>query len=280
MYKKFSLKILGSLGEDETYKSLIQLYLNHIFSLDTSKKNKIIDNYKNLFLEYESAIKKSIVEYIGESGSMQADEIESDWFPTIRADIFLSHSHKDKELALFIAAWIYSEFGLYVFIDSLIWGNCSDLLRDIDDKYCLNANKNTYSYEKRNISTAHVHLLLATALTKMIDQTECLFFLQTPNSINTKTEVSKKETTSAWIYHEISISNLIRINPPQRLTIKSTQFVEGYAMDSTRNFQMNYPVDLSNLTLLRESDLKEWLCLHKSNSTMHPLDSLYQKIEG
>lgn len=41
----------------------------------------------------------------------------------------------------------------------------------------------TYDYNLRNYTTSHVHMMLATALTEMIDNTECIMFYNTPNSV-------------------------------------------------------------------------------------------------
>ena len=38
--------------------------------------------------------------------------IQNDWFPEINADIFISHSHSDRDLANGIAGWINQKFGL------------------------------------------------------------------------------------------------------------------------------------------------------------------------
>jgi hypothetical protein len=51
-------------------------------------------------------------------------------------------------------------------------------------------------------------MMLSTALSMMIDKAECLFFLNTPNSIQATEAIDR--TKSPWIYHEISISSLIR----------------------------------------------------------------------
>jgi hypothetical protein len=54
------------------------------------------------------------------------------------------------------------------------------------------------------------YMMLASALTLMMDKTECVFFLNTPESI--KTEDVIKKTASPWIYHEITMLHLIQKN--------------------------------------------------------------------
>ena len=54
--------------------------------------------------------------------------IQNDWFPEINADIFISHSHSDRDLANGIAGWINQKFGLRCFIDSNVWGHADSAL--------------------------------------------------------------------------------------------------------------------------------------------------------
>lgn len=54
--------------------------------------------------------------------------IQNDWFPEINADIFISHSHSDRDLANGIAGWINQKFGLRCFIDSNVWGHADMIL--------------------------------------------------------------------------------------------------------------------------------------------------------
>lgn len=55
--------------------------------------------------------------------------IQDDWFPEINADIFISHSHGDCDLANGIAGWMNEEFGLRCFIDSNVWGYMMPMVR-------------------------------------------------------------------------------------------------------------------------------------------------------
>lgn len=58
------------------------------------------------------------------------------------------------------------------------------MLRQIDDKYCRNKTGDTYNYDRRNYSTSHVHMMLSTALTEMMNISECIMFFNTPNSVS------------------------------------------------------------------------------------------------
>ncbi|CDH90270.1 conserved hypothetical protein [Clostridium botulinum B str. Eklund 17B (NRP)] len=138
---------------------------------------------KSIYRHIQKRINEALDNYIGVDGTINGSELQSDWFPSINAHVFLSHSHKDEKLAIRLAEWLYYNFGLITFIDSYIWSYSDDLLKKIDEKYCKNKKKRIYYYDTRNISTSHVHMMLMNALMKMIDKSECVFFLNTDNSI-------------------------------------------------------------------------------------------------
>ncbi len=218
-----------------------------------------------------------------------ADALQESWFPIVKgAHTFISHSHADKELATNLAVWLKHHFNIDAFIDSHIWGYALDLQKNIDEKHCKNDDGATYSYEKRNFSTSHVHLMLANSLTRMLDECECLIFLETPNSLididesSDLTEVSI--TASPWIMHELSTSAILRENPKLLRKILSA---ESFATDSyevilekaaSSNFNAFYKLDLGNLPQISNDDLVSW-----SSSTdekgLKALTSLYN-IKG
>lgn len=158
---------------------------------------------EKIYLDYKNLAEIKVKQYAINSGVISATDLENDWFPSTNAEIFISHSHRDQDKAIAFAEWLYHHFHVIPFIDSCVWGYADDLLRLIDNTYCVNKKKDdgtidTYDYQKRNQSTAHVHMILNTALQKMIDKAECLIFLNTPNSITS--EESIKSTYSPWIY--------------------------------------------------------------------------------
>ena len=152
------------------------------------------EEYYNKGLKVYSAhkqkIKASLDKYLSIDGELKASEIEKDWFPSFKADVFLSHSHKDEKDVIALAG-LLNDMGLTAFIDSCVWGYADDLLRQIDNEYCVSkmnsdGSVDTYNYQRRNQSTAHVHMMLNGALMKMMDNTECLIVLNTPNSLKAK----------------------------------------------------------------------------------------------
>lgn len=149
----------------------------------------------------------SLPEYLRPNGTVDGAKLEADWFPNIEAHLFLSHSHADEDFAIVLSQLLYDKFKINTFIDSCVWGYCNDLLLNLDKNFCLTSDKKYYKYDLRNYTTGLVHMMLATALTKMIDRCECLFFLNTSNSI--VLDPSQCETSSPWIYHELYQSKVI-----------------------------------------------------------------------
>lgn len=219
--------------------------------------------------------KKTLDDYISPTGVLDGAKMEGDWFPQVDAHIFISHSHGDKDMAISLAGWLYDKFHIKAFIDSCIWGYADDLLRSIDNLHCRNLNTTgSYNYTLRNYSTSHVHMMLSTALSKMIDKTECMFFLNTPKSIMAS-EIEEK-TLSPWIYSEIETSRMIRINLPQRPMVKT--FSKGGEFKSlNENFKIKYPVNAGHLTELDSSKLNEWTTKY-STTPEKALDELYDLL--
>ncbi len=90
------------------------------------------------------SIKSTLRNFVKKSSfsddTVNADSIWDEWFPNIRADVFISHSTKDVDLAKQLSCWLKTTFDLTAFIDSEIWDHADDLLKEIDDEYCLHEN--------------------------------------------------------------------------------------------------------------------------------------------
>ena len=208
--------------------------------------------------------------------ALNADSIWDEWFPIVKADVFISHSSKDAGLARSFADWLKQKHQLTSFIDSEIWGHSDELLKDLDNEYCLNHGGETYSYEKRNGSTAHVHMMLSYALTRMIDRAECFIFLESHNSVTA--EESVNGTYSPWIFHELATVDTIKIKKPKRIILKAISqnyelFTESFTL------QIRYPILGKRLREIDSSVLSTWTaCSQKSQE--HSLDLLYQGTQN
>lgn len=221
--------------------------------------NRYLTIGNEIFRKHEEEVQDCLSRYISEDGVINGSDLKEHWFSISNKDIFISHSHKDLNRVKAFAGWIYETFGLEAFIDSCSWGYCDELLNKIDKKYCYNQKTETYNYNLRNYTTSHVHMMLSTALTEMMDNTECVIFFNTPNSINMATELDKvkkqEKTISPWIYHELSMTTLLREREPKRKEVILEHF-------SQRNdeFVVSYDVTklLKGLTTITDENLLLW----------------------
>ncbi|MBL4931976.1 hypothetical protein [Clostridium paridis] len=229
--------------------------LDYYYDLGT----KLLDKNKAL-------IRKGLESFIIKDGFINGTKIQSNWFPLIEADVFISYAYKDEKIAVALAGWLNENFKLKVFVDSCVWGYSEELLKIIDDGFCLEEDKEYYNYFKRNKSTSHVHMMLSIALSKMIDNTECLIFLNTPNSLNVSEVIGS--TGSPWIYYEIAMTKLIRKRNPNFHRIKSPDI---YVFNS--NLPIKYYLEMDELIELSEDDLYIWKEKYTSGNS---LDTLYE----
>ena len=203
----------------------------------------------------DHSIREYLELYMQSNGNLDASEMEKEWFPSVLADIFLSHSHDDERLVEGFAGWLYKHCKVVAFVDSSLWGYADELLLKIDNRYCKSNTELTYDYKMRNASTSRVHMILMTALAKMIDKTECLIFVNTPRSISIENTISNtSKTYSPWIYSELALSKIIRRRKPEHC--KHTEF--SYTNESQDTIPMEFPAEVEHLDTLTTNDLVVW----------------------
>ena len=258
MFAGFNMQLIEEHDKDNLYK---------LYEESGSDKTQAVNSYERdvcLAYKYDKNIKGGLDKYVKDN-VVNVSELESNWFPDIDADIFLSHSHQDEEFIIEFAALLYAVFGLKAFIDSCVWLYCDELLRKIDDSYCqFNNDNDFYDYKKRNQSTSHVHMLLNGALTKMIDSTECFIFVGTSNSIHLTPSAIKEEkysTYSPWIYSELLTSRIIEHKTPSRLINKLSDTSNSHRRivalsEGTVLPKFEYESDFSHLCKLTMEDLR------------------------
>lgn len=256
MFAGFNVKI-------STPEIFFPHFYNHGVELYESQKNHVQKRLKNYALDGEV---------------ISASKIEEDWFPSIKANVFISHSHRDQKTAIGLAGWLHKIFGITSFIDSCVWGYADDLLKIIDNDFCVKAVRSdgsveTYNYAKRNQSTAHVHMILNTALHKMIDDTECLLFLNTPNSLLVDKVVNGDATASPWIYSELVFSKLVR--KKKLAEYRGSSYFAHDSMNSIAQLKVEYNVSLDHMYELNDQELMSFWLYGTQKNPEKALDDLY-----
>lgn len=222
---------------------------------------------------------KNLKDYVL-NGITDGTKLQDNWFPEIKADIFISHSHADKDLATALVGWLLYNFRLECFIDSYAWGHIDDLLSQINNEY---SDKREgvdggilYDHNKCNKASAHVNMMLNIALQKMIDNTEAVFLINTSNSIEKYSAIYKNSTYSPWIYSEIACTQIIRM---KELSNYRKNHIINKGIINYNQLQIEYQVSLDHLTNIEYKNLNEWKDNWDklfSQKYKYPLDELYK----
>lgn len=200
---------------------------------------------------------------------LDATQLEDEWFPHVNADIFLSHSHADEYLVKDFAKMLYGTYRLRTFVDSLYWKYSNDLLKLLDHIYSIDEEDGKLKYEKCVTSSSHVNMLLSCALQKMIDKTECFIFLESGNSLRSRSMGESMRTTySPWIYQELLSSEMLR-----RKSKEEHRKRYRYAiLNEEYELKISYPAPVGNLNELYAKNFQD---IPSSATKYNALDYLY-----
>ncbi|GAA9914667.1 toll/interleukin-1 receptor domain-containing protein [Helicobacter pylori] len=125
------------------------------------------------------------------------------------AQVFLSHSHADKNKALKVKNYLEEDLDTEcVFIDSLFWDYKDDVLNKLA------------KYDNTSKIKDAFTLILRESLQNMIEKCPYFVFLQSNNSVSN--QGLSRTTYSAWVYEELKIANgLIADSALQESRIKA-----------------------------------------------------------
>lgn len=240
--------------------------------LNTYLKKIEINNKEELLYNYnkDAIIKtiKEIAEIDDEKKEVKIKhtDIIKDWFPDSGCHIFLSHSHKDKGLAIKIANYLFENYQIKTFIDSDFWQFVDDAVSEINSSYskCPKPQDHLLRYDSCLMVGTNFYLTLSNALMDAIDKSDCCLFLNTGNSIS-EMNSEKESTYSPWIYTELNIIDKIRLNPHIDREVKFGDGMEALANDevfvaksnvATENYKVKveYEVDPTFKLSTIESD--------------------------
>ncbi|KAA6516413.1 TIR domain protein [Helicobacter pylori] len=154
-----------------------------VFELD-----RIAQKIRNILKKHGS--RKDII--------LKHNEIKEAFFSPFKpqlknAQVFLSHSHADRNKALEVKDYLESKTKRKVFIDSLFWDYKDDVLNELAKHNDISKIKDAFT------------LILRESLEDMIEKCPYFVFLQSKNSVSN--QGLSCITYSAWIYEELKIAN-------------------------------------------------------------------------
>jgi len=252
------------------------------FSLDVREGNPFASWHQRgkAFIEGQWPKSERAFDSYVEEAVIDGDGIKDHWFSKLNADVFISHSHSDEAMAVGLAGYL-ADLGLRPFVDSLVWHDSVTLLNSIDRRFCRSDDDPTmFDYNKRNYSTSHVHMMLASALAESIDQCECVLFLNTPRSIQVRDSKAPNEavTASPWIYHELITTQLIRRRRHDDRVTKGFGIEDARVLDEavrTTPMRVEYRAPMDHLAKLTLQSLENLRL--ESLERFEALDELYRK---
>ncbi len=149
------------------------------------------------------------------------------------AQVFLSHSHADRNKALKVKNYLESKTKCRVFIDSLFWDYKDNVLNELAE------------YDDTSKIEDAFTLILRESLEDMIKKCPYFVFLQSNNSVSN--QGLSRITYSAWIYEELKIAHsLIADSALQESRIKAMR-VSHNITNLLRRFKL---ISLDSLSIL------------------------------
>lgn len=233
---------------------------------------------RNKYLNRKNNTKNQLKQLIASNTSIKSEDVKNLLLPSDgNFQIFISHSHNDEQLAINFAEEIETRTGLKCFIDSLYWDNIDSLVEELKDNY--RTYYGTINIQEFSKTCQHANIILASALTEMLNKCECVFFLNTSNSVIESKSNINQATYSPWIYHEIyTVSKLPSIRParPRALNEYRSEGLMYALTDSYKTF--TYDLALQKMSKMNIADVKYWLS-NAERSYKHALDVLYDIIK-
>jgi len=254
------------------------MYNKYVVDLST-------DNFKKLEAESKMSQlnnkeKKLLREFFNETTkftNINALEKMDELFPVKSYDVFISHSHNDLSQAKILKSYLETNFDLKVFIDSDYWESSDEYLKELDNEYC-KLDSGNYSYEKRNLTTSHVHVMLAISIMKIIKESEVVLFLSTDEFAGAIFDKGFSEIHSPWIYLETFTTKIIH-SVPKRISNQFRDSFKALEEQAKLNIQYNVAFDKSekiNMRVLNAWSTKFLVNRNSGKVFKHPLDLLYE----
>ncbi|KAA6516463.1 toll/interleukin-1 receptor domain-containing protein [Helicobacter pylori] len=204
------------------------------FHFDRGGKSKLeyayydkqaVSNIHEVANKIKTLIQKSLKN--NEYTLLNRNEIKEAFFSPFKpqlktVQVFLSHSHADRNKALEVKNYLENQTKRKVFIDSLFWDYKDDVLNELADEL---AEYNDISRIEDTFT-----LILRESLQDMIEKCPYFVFLQSKNSV--PNQGLSRITHSAWIYEELEIANT---------------FITGTTLKESHIKAMRVSYDVTNL---------------------------------
>ena len=75
----------------------VQIADNEMDSL-LRNSNQLYNNFLDIYLSNKFNIQRSLENFLLPNNAIDVQSLEQDWFPSVDAHVFISHSHKNIEL--------------------------------------------------------------------------------------------------------------------------------------------------------------------------------------
>ncbi|WQS61398.1 toll/interleukin-1 receptor domain-containing protein [Helicobacter pylori] len=169
-----------------------QIMLKPIARCSNNQVHQINEAAKKIYELIENA------PYSNDNIVLKHNEIKEAFFSPFKpqlknAQVFLSHSHADRNKALEVKDYLESQTKRKVFIDSLFWDYKDDVLNKLAEYDDISRIEDAFT------------LILRESLQDMIEKCPYFVFLQSKNSVSNQDLL--KITHSAWIYEELKIAH-------------------------------------------------------------------------
>lgn len=205
----------------------------------------------------------------GEIAMVEHKELLDEWFPDTGCHIFISHSHKDKGLAIAIANKLYKKYGVKSFIDSEFWGFVDKAIYEINSEFSRSVSDEKYlDYDKCMRVASNFYLVLSNALTDGIFHSDSFWFINSGNSFDAVNKASEG-TYSPWLYTELNYTKTVALSPhPKRpvmilesagLGLESIGNNGWMIKSASRNFSVRFTPEKSHLTKVSGESIRNVL---------------------
>lgn len=257
--------------------------------------NSYCMSHESNILTYSRTTKEDIDSniFLAVNGDISAKTLADNLFPEKKPHVFISHSSKDVNMAIRFANSLYDKYGIVSFIDSQLWGHIDYALKEMHELYCKIPNSSSYYYKKSNNLLSHMHAILSMALMRVMDNADCVIFIESENSIHNYMEESKinplntiekkSETLSPWISSEVNFANSLRLNGHEDRNLLAKAGFESYSINESHEKRAEdsmpsiiHEIDLTNFIEIKASGFRESMSLNRS-TPIRSLDMIYRK---